>query len=103
LHWEGLAVVRLILCPVDIYVLIPPPVLCRESKNSLSAAAMPGMEEGKGMVLPFMPLTLTFHNLSYYVDAPAVRPFPCFSPAGAQASSTHPFPIGHVPLEIPSF
>lgn len=33
---------------------------------------MPGMKEGKGMILPFTPLTLTFHHLNYYVDAPSV-------------------------------
>lgn len=26
----------------------------------------------KGMVLPFKPLALTFHNVNYYVDMPSV-------------------------------
>ena len=26
----------------------------------------------KGMILPFQPLTMTFHNLNYYVDMPKV-------------------------------
>ena len=29
-----------------------------------------GGAEGKGMVLPFDPLHLTFHDLNYYVDLP---------------------------------
>lgn len=29
---------------------------------------------GKGMVLPFTPLALTFHELNYYVDLPKVFP-----------------------------
>jgi hypothetical protein len=32
-----------------------------------------GVAEGKGMVLPFLPLALTFHNLCYYVDLPKAR------------------------------
>lgn len=26
----------------------------------------------KGMILPFQPLTMTFHNVNYYVDMPPV-------------------------------
>ena len=33
---------------------------------------MAGVKEGKGMVLPFTPLSLTFHHLNYYVDLPKV-------------------------------
>jgi hypothetical protein len=29
----------------------------------------------KGMILPFEPLALTFHNVSYYVDMPSVSVF----------------------------
>ena len=28
----------------------------------------------KGMILPFEPLALTFHNVNYYVDMPSVSP-----------------------------
>ena len=35
---------------------------------------MAGVKEGKGMVLPFTPLSLTFHHLNYYVDLPKVLP-----------------------------
>lgn len=30
------------------------------------------MAPKKGMVLPFQPLAIAFHNLNYYVDMPAV-------------------------------
>lgn len=49
---------------------------CRESRGSFGSAAMPGMKEGKGMVLPFTSLSLTFHHLNYYVDVPKVAPSP---------------------------
>jgi hypothetical protein len=29
----------------------------------------------KGMILPFQPLTMTFHNVNYYVDMPKVGRF----------------------------
>ena len=32
-------------------------------------------KEAKGMVLPFEPLTISFDDISYYVDMPAVSPF----------------------------
>ncbi len=54
--------------------------MVRESRGSLSASgrALPGTEAGgKGMVLPFTPLNLTFHHLSYYVDLPKVQCCPC--------------------------
>ncbi|BDA40539.1 Pleiotropic drug resistance protein 1 [Coccomyxa sp. Obi] len=44
--------------------------IIRESRGSLGSAAFPGVKEGKGMVLPFTPLSLTFHHLNYYVDLP---------------------------------
>ena len=62
-------------------------VQVRDSRRSLSASghALPGAEAGgKGMVLPFTPLNLTFHHLSYYVDLPKVRPSPCM------LAQTHP-------------
>lgn len=31
--------------------------------------------EAKGMVLPFEPLSISFDDISYYVDMPAVSPF----------------------------
>ena len=31
----------------------------------------------KGMILPFQPLTMTFHNVNYFVDMPKVC-FPCW-------------------------
>ncbi len=31
----------------------------------------------KGMVLPFTPLTMTFHDVHYFVDCPPVRHMPC--------------------------
>jgi hypothetical protein len=32
----------------------------------------------KGMILPFEPLIMTFHNVNYYVDMPKVNEF-CFN------------------------
>ncbi len=51
--------------------------LVRDSRRSLSASGhtLPGAEAGgRGMVLPFTPLNLTFHHLSYCVDLPRVGP-----------------------------
>lgn len=31
----------------------------------------------KGMVLPFTPLTMTFHDVHYFVDCPPVSHMPC--------------------------
>ena len=31
-----------------------------------------GSQGQKGMILPFEPLSLTFHDVNYYVDMPAV-------------------------------
>lgn len=31
--------------------------------------------KSKGMILPFEPLTMTFHNVNYYVDMPQVTEF----------------------------
>ena len=30
------------------------------------------VREKRGMILPFQPLSLTFHNMNYYVDMPKV-------------------------------
>lgn len=49
--------------------------LVRDSRRNLSDSGrtLPGAEAGgRGMVLPFTPLNLTFHHLSYYVDLPKV-------------------------------
>ena len=49
--------------------------LVRDSRHNLSASghSLPGAEAGsKGMVLPFIPLNLTFSHLNYYVDLPKV-------------------------------
>ena len=43
------------------------------STRELAAGGAPVAEGEKGMVLPFDPLHLTLHNLSYYVDLPKVR------------------------------
>jgi hypothetical protein len=43
-----------------------------------SAKAIKGSASGKGMILPFQPMALTFHNVCYFVPYPPVR---------AQASS----------------
>lgn len=32
-----------------------------------------GDEGRKGMILPFQPLTMTFHNVNYFVDMPKVH------------------------------
>ena len=51
--------------------------LVRDSRRSLDASgrSLPGAQAGsKGMVLPFAPLNLSFHHLSYYVDLPKVPP-----------------------------
>jgi hypothetical protein len=34
-----------------------------------------GHVQQKGMILPFEPLALTFHNVCYYVDMPSVSVF----------------------------
>ena len=42
-------------------------ILTRSSINAIPAG-------GRGMVLPFEPLALTFHRVNYYVPLPVVRP-----------------------------
>lgn len=43
------------------------------SETSVDIASLNRQEQAqKGMILPFEPLALTFHNVSYYVDMPAV-------------------------------
>lgn len=34
-----------------------------------------GNQGRKGMILPFEPLALTFHNVNYYVDMPSVSTY----------------------------
>ncbi|XP_020230451.1 ABC transporter G family member 31, partial [Cajanus cajan] len=40
--------------------------------NEMSTRARPAREDStkKGMILPFQPLTMTFHNVNYFVDMP---------------------------------
>jgi len=40
----------------------------------MSTRAKPAREDSnkKGMILPFQPLTMTFHNVNYFVDMPKV-------------------------------
>ena len=35
--------------------------------------ALKGSGSSKGMILPFQPMALTFHNICYYVPMPPVR------------------------------
>ncbi|KMT19204.1 hypothetical protein BVRB_1g015960 [Beta vulgaris subsp. vulgaris] len=37
---------------------------------SISKEASPNTEKKKGMILPFQPLSMTFHNVNYFVDMP---------------------------------
>ncbi|XP_019100821.1 PREDICTED: ABC transporter G family member 31 [Camelina sativa] len=41
-----------------------------ETKYALMSDSNQGKSEKKGMILPFQPLTMTFHNVNYYVDMP---------------------------------
>ncbi|XP_010414331.1 PREDICTED: ABC transporter G family member 31 [Camelina sativa] len=41
-----------------------------ETKTALMSDSKQGKSEKKGMILPFQPLTMTFHNVNYYVDMP---------------------------------
>ncbi|WZY82499.1 hypothetical protein YC2023_028883 [Brassica napus] len=40
------------------------------NEETQTASAKQGRSEKKGMILPFKPLTMTFHNINYYVDMP---------------------------------
>ncbi|XP_061368731.1 ABC transporter G family member 31-like [Gastrolobium bilobum] len=43
----------------------------KDSKEStISSKSTGGDSQVKGMILPFQPLTMTFHNVNYYVDMP---------------------------------
>lgn len=42
-------------------------------ETALVADANQVISEKKGMILPFKPLTMTFHNVNYYVDMPKVN------------------------------
>lgn len=39
---------------------------------STNSRSRRGNGNTKGMILPFQPLTMTFHNVNYYVDMPKV-------------------------------
>ncbi|KFK23406.1 hypothetical protein AALP_AAs61696U000200 [Arabis alpina] len=41
-----------------------------ETENTSVSHPKEGKSEKKGMILPFKPLTMTFHNVNYYVDMP---------------------------------
>ncbi|KAF2579888.1 hypothetical protein F2Q68_00001982 [Brassica cretica] len=45
-------------------------VLDDPNEENQTASAKQGRSEKKGMILPFKPLTMTFHNINYYVDMP---------------------------------
>ncbi|KAL0674779.1 hypothetical protein Bca4012_002760 [Brassica carinata] len=45
-------------------------VLDDPNEETQTASAKQGRSEKKGMILPFKPLTMTFHNINYYVDMP---------------------------------
>lgn len=45
--------------------------LSRNADSSLEAAN--GVAPKRGMVLPFTPLAMSFNDVNYYVDMPAVR------------------------------
>lgn len=47
--------------------------LNEETQTASVSNARQGRNEKKGMILPFKPLTMTFHNVNYYVDMPKVR------------------------------
>jgi hypothetical protein len=45
------------------------------AENNGRSYEFKGQNEGegnKGMILPFLPLTMTFHNVNYFVDMPKV-------------------------------
>ncbi|KAF8113532.1 hypothetical protein N665_0049s0047 [Sinapis alba] len=44
--------------------------LNEETQTASVSNAKQGRSEKKGMILPFKPLTMTFHNVNYYVDMP---------------------------------
>lgn len=46
--------------------------LNEETQTDSVSNAKQGRSEKKGMILPFKPLTMTFHNVNYYVDMPKV-------------------------------
>lgn len=50
-------------------------IICLAGKSKISESnGDPGQEttKKKGMILPFQPLTMTFHNVKYFVDMPKV-------------------------------
>ena len=40
--------------------------------STASSKSNGGGSNVRGMILPFQPLTMTFHNVNYYVDMPKV-------------------------------
>ena len=48
-------------------------VLDDPNEETQTASAKQGRSEKKGMILPFKPLTMTFHNINYYADMPKVK------------------------------
>nr|XP_027190419.1 ABC transporter G family member 31 [Cicer arietinum] len=45
-----------------------------DNESTKSSKSTGGESKNKGMILPFQPLTMTFHNVNYYVDMPkAIR------------------------------
>jgi hypothetical protein len=49
-----------------------------DSQNSSDDNESTKSSKKKGMILPFEPLIMTFHNVNYYVDMPKVNEF-CFN------------------------
>lgn len=45
----------------------------------------PAMTKKKGMILPFQPLAMTFHNVKYFVDMPKVSILDFFLPVYVEA------------------
>jgi hypothetical protein len=46
--------------------------------SDLSPTSAGESSKKKGMILPFQPLTMTFHNVNYFVDMPKVCLYYCF-------------------------
>lgn len=44
-----------------------------DNESTKSSKSTGGESKNKGMILPFQPLTMTFHNVNYYVDMPKVN------------------------------
>lgn len=46
-----------------------------DNESTKSSKSNAKESKSKGMILPFEPLTMTFHNVNYYVDMPQVTEF----------------------------